>query len=87
VFDAPEGRVTLSDLFAGRSQLAVYHFMFGPDWKEGCHRCSFWADSFDGIDVHLAHRLQYVAREHRGLQKAHGVALQVGLRARQRLQP
>ena len=41
VFDAPEGRVTLSDLFAGRSQLAVYHFMFGPDWKEGCHRCSF----------------------------------------------
>jgi len=56
VFDAPEGRVTLSDLFAGRSQLAVYHFMFGPDWKEGCHRCSFWADSFDGIDVHLAHR-------------------------------
>ena len=56
VFDAPEGRVTLSDLFAGRSQLAVYHFMFGPDWKQGCHRCSFWADNFDGIDVHLAHR-------------------------------
>ena len=56
VFDAPEGRVTLSDLFAGRSQLAVYHFMFGPDWKEGCHRCSFWADNFDGIDVHLTHR-------------------------------
>ena len=56
VFDAPEGRVTLSDLFAGRGQLAVYHFMFGPDWKQGCHRCSFWADNFDGIDVHLAHR-------------------------------
>jgi len=56
VFDAPEGRVTLSDLFAGRSQLAVYHFMFGPDWTQGCHRCSFWADNFDGIDVHLAHR-------------------------------
>jgi predicted dithiol-disulfide oxidoreductase (DUF899 family) len=55
-FDAPEGRVSLADLFAGRSQLAVYHFMFGPEWKQGCHRCSFWADNFDGIDVHLAQR-------------------------------
>lgn len=55
-FDATEGRLHLRDLFAGRTQLAVYHFMFGPDWKQGCHRCSFWADNFDGIDVHLAHR-------------------------------
>jgi predicted dithiol-disulfide oxidoreductase (DUF899 family) len=52
----PHGVVTLADAFAGRKQLAVYHFMFGPDWKQGCHRCSFWADNFDGIDVHLAHR-------------------------------
>jgi predicted dithiol-disulfide oxidoreductase (DUF899 family) len=55
-FDAPEGRVSLGGLFAGKTQLAVYHFMFGPEWKQGCHRCSFWADNFDGIDVHLAHR-------------------------------
>jgi predicted dithiol-disulfide oxidoreductase (DUF899 family) len=56
VFDAPEGRQTLGDLFAGRSQLVVYHFMFGPDWGDGCKSCSFWADNFDGIVVHLAHR-------------------------------
>jgi len=56
VFDAPEGRVTLGDLFAGRGQLIVQHFMFGPDWNEGCPSCSFWADNFKGIDVHLAQR-------------------------------
>ena len=55
-FDGPEGRVTLADLFGGLSQLVVYHFMFGPDWKEGCPSCSFWADNYNGIDVHLAHR-------------------------------
>src|SRR5712672_3206172 len=41
VFDTPEGKKTLADLFDGRSQLIVYHFMFGPDWKEGCPSCSF----------------------------------------------
>jgi predicted dithiol-disulfide oxidoreductase (DUF899 family) len=46
----------LVDLFDGRNQLLVYHFMFGPDWDEGCPSCSFWADSFDGVTVHLAHR-------------------------------
>src|SRR5258707_1928225 len=56
LFDAPEGRVTLADLFAGRGQLLVYHFMFGPDWNEGCHGCSFWADNYDGVDIHLTHR-------------------------------
>lgn len=56
VFDAPEGRVSLGDLFAGRGQLIVQHFMFGPDWNEGCPSCSFWSDNFNGIDVHLAHR-------------------------------
>ncbi len=56
VFEAPEGRVTLGDLFAGRGQLIVQHFMFGPDWNEGCPSCSFWSDNFSGIDVHLAHR-------------------------------
>lgn len=55
-FDAPEGRVTLAELFGGRGQLLVYHLMFGPDWDEACKNCSFWADNFNGIDVHLAHR-------------------------------
>ena len=43
-------------LFDGRSQLMIYHFMYGADWGEGCPSCSFWADNLDGIDVHLAHR-------------------------------
>lgn len=56
VFDGPDGKETLADLFAGRSQLVVYHFMFGPSWDEGCKSCSFWADTFNGIGVHLNHR-------------------------------
>lgn len=55
-FDGPDGRLTLRDLFDGRGQLVVYHFMLGPGWGEGCQSCSFWADSFDGTQVHLAHR-------------------------------
>ena len=55
-FEGPKGALSLADLFDGRSQLIVYHFMFGPDWDEGCKSCSFWADNFDGIPVHLAHR-------------------------------
>ena len=56
IFDGPRGKETLSDLFGGRSQLMIYHFMFGPGWKEGCPSCSFLADTFDGAAVHLAHR-------------------------------
>jgi predicted dithiol-disulfide oxidoreductase (DUF899 family) len=56
VFDGPNGRQTLAELFDGRSQLIVYHFMFGPGWKEGCPSCSFLADHFDGPAVHLANR-------------------------------
>lgn len=56
VFEAPEGRVSLGELFGGKGQLIVQHFMFGPDWAEGCPSCSFWADNFNGVDVHLAHR-------------------------------
>jgi len=56
VFDGPNGRETLAQLFDGRSQLVVYHFMFGPDWDAGCPHCSRWADSFDGAIVHLNHR-------------------------------
>lgn len=56
VFEAPDGQRSLADLFEGRSQLFVYHFMFGPDWKEGCKSCSYVADHFDGTTVHLAAR-------------------------------
>ena len=62
VFDTPNGKKTLAELFGDRRQLIVYHFMFGPDWAEGCPSCSFWADNFDGIGVHLQHRdIQLVA--------------------------
>lgn len=55
-FDSTAGRVTLGDLFDGRSQLIVYHFMLAPGWEHGCPSCSFWADHFDGTTVHLANR-------------------------------
>jgi predicted dithiol-disulfide oxidoreductase (DUF899 family) len=56
VFDAPEGRRTLAELFEGRPQLLVQHFMFAPGWEQGCPSCSFMADHSDGMNVHLAHR-------------------------------
>ena len=55
-FDSTKGKTTLADLFEGRSQLVVYHFMFSPGWEQGCPSCSFWADHFDGTTVHLANR-------------------------------
>ncbi len=62
-FDGPHGRQALQELFDGRGQLLVYHFMYGPDWgDDGCPSCSFWADNFNGIDIHLAHRdISFVA--------------------------
>ena len=56
VFEGPHGKQTLPDLFDGRSQLIVYHFMFGPGWEAGCPHCSFWADNFNDIIVHLNQR-------------------------------
>ena len=56
VFAGPNGPETLADLFAGRGQLIIYHFMLGPDWEEGCKCCSFLADHFDSTRIHLAHR-------------------------------
>jgi predicted dithiol-disulfide oxidoreductase (DUF899 family) len=56
VFDAPEGQRTLAELFEGRRQLIVQHFMLGPGWEEGCKSCSFMADHTDGMTVHLARR-------------------------------
>jgi predicted dithiol-disulfide oxidoreductase (DUF899 family) len=55
-FDGPNGKQTLAELFAGRSQLIIYHFMFDPSWDAGCPHCSRWADSFNGIIVHLNQR-------------------------------
>ena len=55
-FDTHQGERTLAELFDGRSQLLVYHFMLGPEWTEGCKSCSFWSDGFDGVGIHLAHR-------------------------------
>ena len=54
-FDTDDGSATLADLFGGRSQLLVYHFMFGPDYTAGCPSCSSIADGFNGVAVHLAH--------------------------------
>ena len=56
VFDGPNGKETLSELFDGRSQLIVYHFMYDPNWDVGCPSCSFWADNFNNIIVHLNQR-------------------------------
>jgi len=56
VFEGPSGKETLRELFDGRSQLVVYHFMFSPDWNAGCPHCSHWADNFNGIIVHLNQR-------------------------------
>jgi len=56
VFDGPGGKQTLADLFGGKSQLIVYHFMLGPGWEAGCPSCSYLADHFDGAAMHLAQR-------------------------------
>ena len=56
VFDGPQGRESLADLFGGRSQLIVYHFMFGPEWEQGCPSCSLLSDHVDGALPHLAAR-------------------------------
>ena len=56
VFQAPDGRRTLAELFDGRHQLVVQHFMFAPGWEEGCKSCSFMADHIEGMRLHLAQR-------------------------------
>jgi predicted dithiol-disulfide oxidoreductase (DUF899 family) len=56
VFEGPKGKETLRDLFGGRRQLLVYHFMLDPDWSEGCKSCSYLADNYEGGLVHLAAR-------------------------------
>ena len=56
LFEGPNGKQTLAELFDGRNQLIVYHFMFDPSWDQGCSHCSFWADNFNEIIVHLNQR-------------------------------
>jgi predicted dithiol-disulfide oxidoreductase (DUF899 family) len=56
VFEGEKGPVGFADLFGGKSQLIVQHFMFGPDWESGCKSCSFWIDNYERILVHLSHR-------------------------------
>jgi len=69
-FQTPDGKKSLSDLFGPHSQLIVAHFMFGPDWQEGCPSCSFMADGYDGLDIHLAHRdAAFVAVSNTSLEK------------------
>jgi predicted dithiol-disulfide oxidoreductase (DUF899 family) len=71
-FEGQNGALSLADLFDGRSQLVVYHFMFGPDWEEGCKSCSLWADNFNGIPIHLNHRdVTFTAVSRAPLDKIH----------------
>ncbi len=79
VFEGPAGKETLADLFAGRNQLIVYHFMFAPEWEAGCRGCSFWADSYDGIVPHLNQRDVSLAAVSRApLQKLQSFAARMG---------
>jgi len=79
LFDTAQGRKTLADLFDGRSQLAMYHFMFAPEWEEGCKSCSFWAESFDRIPIHLAHRdVTFLAVSRAPLEKLQAYARRLG---------
>jgi predicted dithiol-disulfide oxidoreductase (DUF899 family) len=81
VFEGSRGQETLADLFGRRSQLIVYHFMFPPDWDEGCKHCSFWADHYDGADRHLGHRdVSFVAVSRAPLAKIEGFKQRMGWR-------
>ena len=80
-FDGPGGKESLADLFAGKSQLVVYHFMFGPEWQEGCPSCSFNMDHTDGTLVHLAQRdVTFVAISRAPLSKIEAFKKRMGWR-------
>ncbi len=85
VFDAPGGQRTLADLFDGRTQLLVYHLMFGPTWEEACPSCAYLMDHIDGALPHLNHRdVTFTAISRAPLakleafKKAHGMEVQLG---------
>src|SRR5688500_3000125 len=78
-FETEEGSASLRDLFRGRSQLLVYHFMFGPDYKAGCPSCSSIADGFNGFEVHLAnHDVTLCAVSRAPLEKLQGFKQRMG---------
>ena len=82
-FTTEDGARSLGELFNGKSQLIVQHFMFGPDWKEGCPSCSFWSDNFDGLDVHLEHRdISFVLVSRAPLEKLLAYKARMGWRHR-----
>jgi predicted dithiol-disulfide oxidoreductase (DUF899 family) len=79
LFDTPEGKKSLADLFDGRSQLMIYHFMFGPDWDAGCPGCSFLSDHIDGTLPHLNnHDVTYVAVSRAPLEKIEAYKTRMG---------
>ena len=79
VFEGPTGKVTLNDLFAGKSQLVVYHLMFAPDSEAACRGCSFWADNFNGTIPHLEQRdVSFVAISRAPVSKLQGFANRMG---------
>lgn len=78
-FDTPQGRRTLAELFDGRSQLIVYHFMYGPDWEAGCPGCSFMADHIDGMLPHLNnHDVTMIAASRAPLEKLEAYRKRMG---------
>jgi predicted dithiol-disulfide oxidoreductase (DUF899 family) len=79
MFDTPAGKKTLADLFDGRSQLMIYHFMFGPDWEAGCPGCSFLSDHIDGTLAHLNnHDVTYVTVSRAPLDKIEAYKKRMG---------
>ena len=78
-FDTPEGKKTLAQLFGKQNQLIVYHFMFPPEKEEGCKHCSFWADNFDRLPIHLNHRdISFVAVSRAPLKKIEAFRKRMG---------
>jgi predicted dithiol-disulfide oxidoreductase (DUF899 family) len=81
MFDTADGKQSLADLFGGKSQLVIYHFMLGPDWEAGCPSCSFLADHFDGTVIHLAQRdLSFVVVSRAPLPQIEAFKLRMGWR-------
>jgi predicted dithiol-disulfide oxidoreductase (DUF899 family) len=81
VFDTPAGKKTLAELFDGRSQLVIYHFMFAPEWNEGCPSCSMIADGFDGVLPHIRQRdVSFTAVSRAPLAKLEAFAKRLGWR-------
>ncbi|WP_395336140.1 thioredoxin family protein [Novosphingobium sp. BL-8H] len=79
VFEGRHGPVTLAELFDGRSQLIIYHFMFGPDWNEGCTGCSFLSDQVDGARRHFEHNdLSWVAVSRAPIEKLEAYRRRMG---------